>query len=115
MNFIAALILLYEQDETMAWTIFVKVLTKDNWRQLFLYQTPKLFELSGDIKKFISKELPKLSAILKKYNVVLESLLASVFMTLFSNLVSIEHSSRILDRFILSKYTINSDNLFIAG
>lgn len=52
---------------------------------------------------YIEHELPKVHQIIKKYNVVLESLFASAFMTLFSNLVSLEHSSRLIDRFILCK------------
>lgn len=51
----------------------------------------------------MNQELPDVSLILKKYNVALESLMASAFMTLFTNLVCNEHSSRILDRFMLGK------------
>jgi hypothetical protein len=101
MNFIAALVLLYVEDEALAWMIFLRIMGIDNWSKLYLYSTPKLFEMSDKVKKYISKELPILNEVIKKYNVLLESLLASVFMTLFSNLVSLEHSSRILDRFIL--------------
>ena len=46
MNFIAGLILLHIDDEALAWIIFLKVLAKDNWSRLYLYQTPKLFELT---------------------------------------------------------------------
>lgn len=113
MNFIAALILLHVENEVVAWRIFVQVLAKDNWRRLYLYQTPKLFELTDQIRKYLNKELPDVFQILKKYNVALESLMASAFMTLFTNLVSNEHSSRILDRFMLGKS--NQVNLFQVG
>ena len=45
---------------------------------------------------------------------VLESLFASAFMTLFSNLVTIDNASRLLDRFILCKFK-NTYNLNIVG
>ena len=61
MNFIAALILLHVENEAVAWRIFVKVLAKDNWSRLYLYQTPKLFELTDLLRKYINKELPKLA------------------------------------------------------
>jgi hypothetical protein len=90
MNFIAALILLYVEEDALAWLIFVKVLQIDNWRQLFLVQTPKLFDLSDEIRIYLEEHVPIVHNAIKKYNVVLESLFASAFMTLFSNLVSIE-------------------------
>ena len=101
------MILIHVEDEVLAWVIFMKVLTRDEWRRLFLFQTPKLFELTREVRQFITTTLPSLSNVLKKYNVILESLFASAFMTLFSNLVSIENATRILDRFILSKEFTN--------
>jgi Rab-GTPase-TBC domain len=63
--------------------------------------TPKLFEVSKIIKKFIQKELPKLHKLLKKKKVIIEPLIASCFITLFSNLVDIENATKVMERFML--------------
>jgi hypothetical protein len=101
MNFIAAMILLYVEDEMLAWFIFTKILDKDEWRNLYLFETPKLFQVTDNLKEFIKKELPLLFKSIQKFDIYLESLFASAFMTLFSNLISIENATKVLDRFIL--------------
>lgn len=90
-----------EEDEELAFVMFVKLLGISNWRGLYLYQTPKLFELTKIIQAFITKELPALSTELQKHNVILESLFASPFLTIFSNLIPMEVAIKVLDRFIL--------------
>lgn len=41
-----------------------------------------------------------------KYDIFLESLFASAFMTMFANLVPIEIATKVLDRFILSNINL---------
>lgn len=90
LNFIAAMILLKVEDQTLAFVILIKLLKKEGWRRFYLGDTPKLFEVSKLIKKFINKQLPKVHKLLKKKKVLLEPLIASAFITLFSNLIDIE-------------------------
>jgi hypothetical protein len=113
MNFIAGLILMQIEDESLAFYIFSKVLDKDEWRNMFLIETPKLFEVTDKIKEFMRKEMKQVYLLIKKYDIYLESLFASAFMTLFTNLISMEHATRVLDRFILCKilsYNTNKPN-----
>lgn len=84
------MILLKVEDQTLAFVILIKLLSKEGWRRFYLGDTPKLFEVSKLIKKFISKQLPKVHKLLKKKKVLLEPLIASAFITLFSNLIEIE-------------------------
>jgi len=95
------MILLKVEDQTLAFVILVKLLQKDNWRRFYLGDTPKLFEVSKIIKKFIQKELPKLHKLLKKKKVLIEPLIASCFITLFSNLVDKESATKVMERFML--------------
>ena len=90
MSFIAALILMYVDDEALAWTVFVRVLQICDWRRLYLLQTPKLFELTSKVRNIIVAEMPGVNALLIRHNVILESLFASPFLTLFSNLIPID-------------------------
>ncbi len=53
LNFIAAMILLKVEDQTLAFVILVKILEKDGWRRFYTNETPKLFEASKIIKKFL--------------------------------------------------------------
>ena len=101
MSFIAALILMYVDDEALAWTVFVRVLQICDWRRLYLLQTPKLFELTSKVRNIIVAEMPGVNALLIRHNVILESLFASPFLTLFSNLIPIDQALRVLDSFIL--------------
>lgn len=55
LNFIAAMILLKVDDESVAFVILIRLLKKDQWRRFYLGDTPKLFEVSKTIKRFINK------------------------------------------------------------
>ena len=55
LNFIAAMILLKVEDESVAFVILIRLLKKDEWRRFYLGDTPKLFEVSKTIKRFINK------------------------------------------------------------
>lgn len=91
MSFLAALVLMIiEDDEALAWTVFVKLLNICDWRRLYLYQTPKLFELTKTIRDFIKIQMPQVNLLMNQHNLILESLFASPFLTLFSNLVPID-------------------------
>jgi ecotropic viral integration site 5 protein len=53
LNFIAALILLKVDDESLAFVIFIKLLQMNDWRRFYTNETPKLFDMSKLIKKFL--------------------------------------------------------------
>jgi hypothetical protein len=62
MSFIAALILMiFDHDDALAWTIFVKILSSiSDWRRFYGENTPKLFEFTKILREFIKKELPRM-------------------------------------------------------
>ncbi len=65
LNFLAALILLKVEDQTLAFVILVKILQKDGWRRFYTNETPKLFEVSKVIKKYLQLKAPKLAKKIK--------------------------------------------------
>ena len=101
LNFIAAMILFKVEDQTLAFVIMVKILQKDGWRHFYTDETPKLFEASKVIKKFLSNRAPKIFKVIKKKKVLLEPLIASAFITLFSNLIDTENATKVMERFML--------------
>ena len=101
MNFIAALVLKVFDEESLAWFVFIRILQINEWRRLYLENTPKLFELSRVIRQYLLHECPKLYQRIKYHDVSLEPLLASPFITIFANLLDIESAERALERFIL--------------
>ena len=102
MNFIAAMILMaLDEDESVAFYVFSKVLEKDNWSKLYLADTPKLYTMTDIIRQYIKKDLVELDKTIAKYDIYLESLFASAFMTIFSNLISLENALKVLDWYIL--------------
>lgn len=104
MSFIAALILLViDDDEALAWTVFTKLLCTDNvsdWRRFYGENTPKLFEFSKLMREYIKVELPRLQKCLVLHNIILESLFASPLLTFFSNLIPVNDALRVLERFM---------------
>ena len=93
-----------ESDEALAWTVFIKLLTEcSDWRRFYGENTPKLFEVTKNLREYMKKEMPKLSRYLNEQNVILESLFASPLLTMFGNLIPISEALRVIDRYILGK------------
>jgi len=103
MSFLAAIVLMViESDEALAWTVFIKLLTEcSDWRRFYGENTPKLFEVTKNLREYMKKEMPKLSRYLNEQNVILESLFASPLLTMFGNLIPISEALRVIDRYIL--------------
>lgn len=54
MSYIAAMVLMtVENDETLAWMIFIKILDINQWHRMYITDTPKLFELTKELKLFM--------------------------------------------------------------
>ena len=49
----------------------------------------------------MSNRAPKIHKIIKKKKILLEPLIASAFITLFSNLIDIESATKVMERFML--------------
>jgi Rab-GTPase-TBC domain len=105
MSFIAAIILMViDTDESLAYTVFIKLLeSASDWWRMYTENTPKLFEVTSSLRKFIKKELPQMHQKLNEYNVILESLFASTMLTIFSNTIPVEDALKVIDRYILGK------------
>lgn len=101
LNFIAAMILLVVEDESIAFLIFIKILEKNGWRRFYTNDTPKLFEMTKLIKKFLEKNSPKVLKKFKKCKILLEPLIASAFITLFSNTIDVPNATRVMERYML--------------
>jgi hypothetical protein len=59
MSFIAALVLMvFDSDEALAWTVFMKLLSdRSDWRRFYGENTPKLFDFTKLLREFIRKDL----------------------------------------------------------
>jgi len=101
MNFIAALILMHVPNQALACRIFTRVLEQDNWARMYISSTPKLFEVCQTITERMEMELPYLYDKLKDQEVILEAVLSSPLMTLFSNVLSFSEATHVLNMFIL--------------
>lgn len=64
-------------------------------------ETPKLFELSQLLIERLMNEVPELYEKFIEHEVVLEAVLASPLMTLFSNLLTFSEATHVLNMFIL--------------
>ena len=71
-----------------------------NWRECYREQLIKLVSLTKKIKTWLMKEHKTIAVHLDSCGVILEAQLSSPIMGLFANLVSLETSLSVLDRFI---------------
>lgn len=101
MNFLAALIFLAVGDEVVAYSILTRAMFELNWREVYKDQLIMLINLTKKIKAWLLHEHKVLAVHLDSCGVTLEAQLSSPIMGLFANLVPLDVSLRVLDRFIL--------------
>ena len=102
MNFIAGIVLMiFYDDDVLAFTAFVKLMQIDNWRCIYTEDTPKFFELVFEVKKHCKAKFKKLWKHFEDNEILWEPLLASPFITLFTNVVDVASSMAVLERFML--------------
>ncbi|TNV79491.1 hypothetical protein FGO68_gene4499 [Halteria grandinella] len=108
MSFIAGLVLmLFDQKEEkdsdyLSLMIFKSLMTEcSDWYRFYSDNTPKLFLFTKDIRDHLRLNHPLIHKALLDHNVILESLLASPLFTIFSNLIPVEQSYQVLERYIL--------------
>ena len=89
------------EDESLAFIMFIAIMQINNWKRFYQEETPKLFEVTKQIKAHLQIVLPKLDKHIKLRQIMLEPLLASPYLTLFSNLVNLENSIKVLEIFML--------------
>jgi len=87
LNFIVDLLLEVTRDEFTSFMILKELLKIDKWATLYTEGTPRLFYLSKLFKEKLKKNSVVYQHIYKKEKILMEPLMASVFMTLFSNIV----------------------------
>lgn len=68
---------------------------------MYISSTPKLFEVCGIIFERLEIEAPELFKKLNEHEIVLEAILASPLMTLFTNLLTFSEATHVLNMFIL--------------
>ena len=100
MNFLAALLYLAVGDEIIAFNLLIKVMFDINWREVYLDQLVKLVSLTKKFKSWLLREQKILAVHLDYCGVILEAQLSSPFMGIFANLIDLEQSLRVLDRFL---------------
>ena len=125
MNFIAAILYVAVQDEVLAFSIMQRLMQSKQqahqieaqlrannirqaknlaqqceWRFVFTDQMPKLNAFIKDIKKWLQETKRILYIHFQSRQIVLEALLSSPFLSLFSNLIPNQHALKVLDRFI---------------
>ena len=100
MNFLAALLYLAVGDEIIAFNLLIKVMHDLNWREVYLDQLVKLVSLTKKFKNWLLIEQKIIAVHLDYCGVILEAQLSSPFMGIFANLIDLDSSLRVLDRFL---------------
>lgn len=98
MSFIAGLVLMLfdkpgEESDILSLMIFKSLMTEcSDWYRFYSDNTPKLFLFTKELRDHLKAVHPLIHKTLLDNNVILESLLASPLLTIFSNLIPIEES-----------------------
>jgi len=100
MNFLVALLYLAVGDEIIAFELLIKVMFDLNWREVYLDQLVGLVKLTKNIKNWLLQKHKTLAVHLDFSGVILEAQLSAPFMGIFANLISLDDSLRVLDRFL---------------
>lgn len=66
------------------------------------------------IKKFLVRQAPKVAKLFKKKNILLEPLIASAFITLFSNLIDVANATKVMERFMLIGEQYILDTIYVT-
>jgi len=101
MNFVAALLYAAVRDEVLAFGLMMKAMFELNWREVYKDELIMVLIITKKILAWLKKEHKSVAARLLEAEVILEAQLSSPIMALFANLVPLEASLRILDRFML--------------
>lgn len=99
MAFIAAAILIIQQDEFVAFSTFYQIMRDKNWRKVYSIGTPGLLELLEKTYSRIETNMPTLHAHMRQAN--LDGCLSQYFLTAFLSTLTWEDSLKVLDMFIL--------------
>lgn len=102
MNFLAGLIYLAVRDEVIAFALLTKVMFEHNWREVYRDELIMLLNLTKKVQQWLKKEQRQLYNKFRDAGVVLEAQLSSPIMAMFANLIPVEDSLKLLDRFFLS-------------
>jgi len=98
------LLLEVTKDEFTSFMILKELMKVDKWASLYTEGTPRLFHLCRVFKEKLKKNYIVYQHLYKREKIQLEPLMASVFLTLFSNILDAETAVKVLDLFILGKF-----------
>ena len=102
MNFLAALLYVAVGDEVIAFALLIKVMNDLRWREIYADKMALLIELTQKVKKWLVRHQKAIAVHLDACEVILEAQLSSPFMGFFANIVNLDMSLRVLDRFLWS-------------
>ena len=101
MNFIVGILLLYEKDEAIAFCILVALLSKSEWRRMYIKDMPKFIEIMDKFNAKINMELPEIGLHFKNNDTNIYGLFSHFFLTIFIYGVPFAFAIRVIDMFLI--------------
>lgn len=83
MNYLAAVLLLYIEDEVKVFWCMVSLLFRKNWREIYNDNTPKLMNLLDLVKQRLDKDDKELLLHLENEDLSMAAAFSPIFITLF--------------------------------
>ena len=100
MNYIAALMLYYiDDEETVFWCLY-QLMVKNNWRETFINGLPKLFEMCNLLEDRLSQEFPELFEYLDSHCIG-KGTFTGLFVSFGLDHCPLEISTRLFEVFLL--------------
>lgn len=101
MNYIAAMLLMYIEDEERVFWCIIYLLSRKNWRQIYIEEMPKLMELIAIVENKLDKQYPQVAQHLEEQCFTVSAAFSPLFITLYIYQIEHQYAMRIFEYFLL--------------
>ena len=103
MNYLAAMLLKYIDNEELAFFAFIKVMQEFSWREVYIDPMNKLSYLIENLIDQLEIYVPNVIEHLRNLGIELNGLFSHIFLTAFIYKTPLDLAAKIFDLFILEK------------
>lgn len=101
LNYIAAMLLMHIQDEEKVFWCLVFILHRNQWRNIYMDEMPKLLEIIDALDSKLRQDFPHISQHLDDQDFTIGAAFSPLFITLYIYQIDHLNAMRIFEYFIL--------------
>ena len=101
MNYIAAMLLMHIQEEESVFWCLIYLLSRINWRMIYMEEMPKLMEIIENVEHKLNQDYPELAKHLEDQCFTVGAAFSPLFITLYIYQIEHQYAMRIFEFFLL--------------